>query len=458
MSILKRSQKLCPKCNEKNPIRSYICKKCKYQYPKKEKELKEKNTLEQFLLKKREPENITTPFKNLKISPLKLIINEDEYNESNNFILINENVDNIIKINVENLECIFNIKNIAQCLKYSFDTFSIFKEIYLSIIFQNIEDNKIYCSFIKTEGINFLNKFLFQYKTNDNQVYYRNIFTKIFYQKQKENQIFVIHIIDNQLYCLIFNYSSQKLTEMFFIEKKYLILKFDILYNSNYTIQILFSDSNNKIFYYLFSQTNKEIKCLGIYENHFQNKITNLKILKVRQKSSENIFYFSACSRDGLLLILDNNDNVLFKHKNYQTWITQIDYDASHDIILFLTNFNDKMVGIKLTNKKEPIIKRINDTVNPYYIYVNDIDEKIYFLDYQGNIFSIRTILIEDMFKTSKLKKKDEYKPKLEYKIPDSKKEIFLNKAYVLRLFDKKEEKKIAVVQYENSINFIQIK
>ena len=52
MSSLKRSQKLCPKCNEKNPIRSYICKKCKYQYPKKEKELKEKNTLEQFLLKK----------------------------------------------------------------------------------------------------------------------------------------------------------------------------------------------------------------------------------------------------------------------------------------------------------------------------------------------------------------------------------------------------------------------
>ena len=39
-----------------------------------------------------------------------------------------------------------------------------------------------------------------------------------------------------------------------------------------------------------------------------------------------------------------------------------------------------------------------------------------------------------------------------------NKKEIFLNKAYVLRLFDKKEEKKIAVIQYENSINFIQIK
>ena len=148
---------------------------------------------------------------------------------------------------------------------------------------------------------------------------------------------------------------------------------------------------------------------------------------------------------------------MLFKHKNYQTWITQIDYDIAHDIILFLTNFNDRMVGIKLTNKKEPIIKRIHDTNNPYYIYINDIDDKIYFLDNQGNILSIKTILIEDMFKTSKSKKREEYKPKLEYKVPEEKKDIFLNKAYVLRLFDKKDEKKIAILQYVNSINFIQI-
>ena len=165
------------------------------------------------------------------------------------------------------------------------------------------------------------------------------------------------------------------------MEKKFIILKFDILFNdTNKTLQIIFSDSSNKIFYYIFSLFKKNLKCLGIFENHFLNRITYLKFLKVRQKNSENIFYFSVCSRDGLLLILDNNDNVLFKHKNYQTWITQIDYDIAHDIILFLTNFNDRMVGIKLTNKKEPIIKRIHDTNNPYYIYINDIDDKIYFL------------------------------------------------------------------------------
>ena len=75
----------------------------------------------------------------------------------------------------------------------------------------------------------------------------------------------------------------------------------------------------------------------------------------------------------------------------------------------------------------------------------------------QGNILSIKTILIEDMFKTSKSKKREEYKPKLEYKVPEEKKDIFLNKTYVLRLFDKKDEKKIAILQYVNSINFIQI-
>jgi ribosomal protein L40E len=460
MSLLKRSQKLCPKCKEKNPIRSFFCRKCKYQYPKKEKEIIENNTLEQFLLKKRQqPENAPTPFKNLKITPLKLIINiDEEFEESEDFILIKEDFENIIKINKEKNECSFNINNIAECLKYSFDTYSSYKEIYLNIIFQNLEDNNIYSSFIKTEETNVLNNYLFKFKKNNDEIYFKNILTKIFYQKQKENQVFLIQIIDNKLYCLLFNYISRKLYQIFLLEKKFIILKFDILFNdTNKSLQIIFSDSSNKIFYYIFSLFKKNLKCLGIFENHFLNRITHLKFLKVRQKNSENIFYFSVCSRDGLLLILDNNDNVLFKHKNYQTWITQIDYDIAHDIILFLTNFNDRMVGIKLTNKKEPIIKRIHDTNNPYYIYINDIDDKIYFLDYQGNILSIKTILIEDMFKTSKSKKREEYKPKLEYKVPEEKKDIFLNKAYVLRLFDKKDEKKIAILQYVNSINFIQI-
>ena len=77
-----------------------------------------------------------------------------------------------------------------------------------------------------------------------------------------------------------------------------------------------------------------------------------------------------------------------------------------YNIIIFLTNFDDKMVGIKLSNNKEPIIKRIPQTNNPYLIENNNLDNTLYYLDSKNNIFSIKTYLIDDMFKTSKSKKK----------------------------------------------------
>ena len=55
-SSLKRSQKLCPQCKEKNPIRSFKCKKCSFDFPQKEKktnQLSQKNTLEQYLARKK---------------------------------------------------------------------------------------------------------------------------------------------------------------------------------------------------------------------------------------------------------------------------------------------------------------------------------------------------------------------------------------------------------------------
>ena len=64
------------------------------------------------------------------------------------------------------------------------------------------------------------------------------------------------------------------------------------------------------------------------------------------------------------------------------------------------------MVGIKLSNNKEPIIKRIQQTNNPYLIENNNLDNTLYYLDSNNNIFSIKTYLIDDMFKTSKSKKK----------------------------------------------------
>ena len=52
MSSLKRSQKLCPKCGEKNFIRQFNCKFCKYEFPKKDKTSLHNSSIEQFFFKR----------------------------------------------------------------------------------------------------------------------------------------------------------------------------------------------------------------------------------------------------------------------------------------------------------------------------------------------------------------------------------------------------------------------
>ena len=51
MSTLKRSQKLCPKCGEKNYIRQFNCKKCHFEFPKKDKSNIQNSSIEQFFFK-----------------------------------------------------------------------------------------------------------------------------------------------------------------------------------------------------------------------------------------------------------------------------------------------------------------------------------------------------------------------------------------------------------------------
>ena len=146
------------------------------------------------------------------------------------------------------------------------------------------------------------------------------------------------------------------------------------------------------------------------------------------------ISYFAACSRDGLLKIIDTNNSVVFKHKTYQTWITQLDFDNTHDIIYFLANFDDKVVGIKLNSKREPIIKRLADTNNPYCVQVSEIGDKIYYLDDKGKLDSMTTSLIEELFR--KKGKKEDDGPKLIYEIPNEDKNIFTSKFKLLtRIF-----------------------
>ena len=111
-----------------------------------------------------------------------------------------------------------------------------------------------------------------------------------------------------------------------------------------------------------------------------------------------------------------------------QTWITQCLYDSYHNILLFLTNFDDKIVGAKFNVNKDPIIKRIPNTNNPYCIQITPFMDKIFYLDNNDNIYSLSTFILEDMFKATKLKRKNDYKPNFIYKMEDKDKNMFLNK------------------------------
>ena len=158
--------------------------------------------------------------------------------------------------------------------------------------------------------------------------------------------------------------------------------------------------------------------------------------------------------------ILNNMGDIIFQHKTNQTWIAQCTYDSLHNILLFLTNFDDKIIGVKFNVNKDPIIKRIPKTNNPYYCQMTPFMDKIFYLDDKNNIYYLSTFIIEDMFKSSKFKKKNEYKPKLFYSlINDDTKPSFLNKFKLLannKSIDcNKTEKILIALIYNKEIRFV---
>ena len=476
MKTLKRSQKLCPNCKDINPIRCFNCKNCNYQYPQKEKKVKENtqlNTLDVFLKKKQYNEEIdehpqsTMNNIQLKITEnnndlivavpqpqrieastlQKLLSFTNELNEqtlqqfenSKHFEYMNDY--NLQINNHDNNNLHLLLDNNALCTQYSFHYIIVNDLIYTSILYLTKHNDLFLClnTFNKLKPIS-RNTYKFHNETSSmknissSETYYFNLNTKILHSN-KHNLFFYICSINNSIYCL-YN-SSSHFKSIFTLHKKYPITKIDSIYlDSSNEIKLLLCDSYNKLFYYnheLASLSCNTITLMGIYENLFQNRITDIHIIH----SSKNYFYFAACSRDGLLKLIDNNGNVLLKHKTYQTWITQIAFDISHDTILFLTNFEDKIVGAKLSGKKEPIIKRIPNTTNPYYIQVSERNDKVFYLDMKGNVYYIKTIYIEDMFKTNKSKIKNEYEPQFISEIKEEDHELFLNKINVITMYDK---------------------
>ena len=268
---------------------------------------------------------------------------------------------------------------------------------------------------------------------------------------------------ENILSCNLLNFNNDtEIIEIFKIKSKNLIINSEFMFlNSKNKIRVLLSNSNNIIYYYLYESTSDKINLIGLYDYLFLYEITDIKFLDINTYPDNDnyIFYFMACSREGLLYILNNFGEIIFQHKTYQTWITQCSYDYLHNILIFLTNFDDKIVGIKFNANKDPIIKRIPETNNAYYCICSPFMDKFFYLDDKGNIYSINSYYIDDMLRCAKCKIKDECKPKFEYSvINDESKGSFTNNFKLTKNVDDKfgDTKKIIIIlSYNKELRFV---
>lgn len=531
MSGLKRSQKLCPKCGNKNFIRQFNCNFCHYEFPKKDKSRSQNCSIEQFFFKT--PNIIKNEIKSNKNDDSIINLDEDEeeisvksksrarkekYGEKlekifdKNEIIENNNIqlkkffnllekkglfNNIFLEKTENIDKYIKINYEKDLIKkrinsISFPTASIFPSPSFDVCpIDGINSYVISLLFREENQINILTNIIIYFnKDNANQkikiyqneskeeteesiklLYNQNISTQII----SCNEEYLLYSITskNILQCNLIKISSknQNNLELFKITSKNLITKtdFSIVYSEN-QIRILFSDSENNIFYYLYETKNidnpnfQKIKLIGIYDYLFLYKITDIKFLNVNDFPENQVdnFFFMASSRDGLLYILNNLGDIIFQHKTNQTWITQFLYDSFHNIILFLTNFDDKIIGVKFNINKDPIIKRIPNTNNTYCIQMTPFMDKVFYLDDEDNIYYLTTFIIEDMFKASKLKKKSDYKPKFVYKLEDKDKNMFLNKFKLIGnnksiSYDKNDKNISLVLFYNKEIKFVYI-
>jgi len=486
MSSLKRSQKLCPKCGEKNFIRQFKCKFCKYEFPKKDKTVIHNSSIEQFFFKmpnninndnniinidedieeeKEKNENIEKKEKKIeKKENTEYILNKNNIIENKNskmnqffkllekkgkinkdFLKI-DNIEKYIKINYNKLENGQNDVN-KEIKSIIFNTASVFPSPSFDIYsIDGINSYFISLLFREEKQINTLTNIIIYFNENNKKeiniyqnnseeenpglLYNQDIITQII----SCNENYLLYSISYKNIVQVNLINSSKNLEILKITTKNLITKIDFnIVQEKSQIRIILSDSENNIFYYLYEANNfinSNIKLIGIYDFLFLYKITDIKFLNIKdlpENQNEN-FYFMTSSRDGLLYILNNLGDIIFQHKTNQTWITQCLYDSFHNILLFLTNFEDKIVGVKFNIAKDPIIKRIPKTDNTYCLQMTPFMDKIFYLDDQNNIYYLSTYIIEDMFRASKSKKKNDYKPKLVYKLEDKDKHMFLNK------------------------------
>ena len=523
MSSLKRSQKLCPKCGKKNFIRQFFCKFCNYEFPKRDKSQIQNSSIENFFFKM--PNAVESAHKNKKENTEIIDLDEDEdekrsrsesrsgkekqreqkektdtnkiieinKNELSQFFKMlekkgifneifkekNENIDKYVKINYEQNIAKKRINSISlptasifPPLSFDIDSIDGINSFYISLLFREETQINILTNIIIYFNKDNANQKIKIYQNESKEeteesiklLYNQKINTKII----SHNEEYLLYSLSykNNLHCNLINFSSTSKNnlEIFKITSKNLIIKTDFsLVKYKNQIRILLGDSENNIFYYLYD-TNEKIKLIGIYDYLFLYKITDIKFLKVKEIYEEETdnFFFMASSRDGLLYILNNLGNIIFQHKANQTWITQCIYDSYHNILLFLTNFDDKIIGAKFNVNKDPMIKRIPNTNNPYCIQITPFMDKIFYLDNNDNIYSLSTFILEDMFKAAKVKRKNDYKPNFIYKMEDKDKNMFLNKFKLIGnnktiSYDKKENNILLTLLYNKEIKFIYV-
>ena len=397
---------------------------------------------------------------------------------NNLFIEKKENIEKYIQINYEENIIQKKIKSIlyqtASIFPFpSFDICSVdgINSYYLSILFREEEKINTITNIIVYFNKDMMNPKIkiYQNETKEDEeniklLYNQDINTKII----SCNDDYLLYAISykNILQCNLIKFSKnlQKNLELFQITSKNLIIKSDFeIVKSKNQIRVLLSNSENTLYYYLYD-TNENITLIGIYDYLFLYKITDIKFMNVNDTYDEpwESFYFMVSSRDGLIYFLNNFGNIIFQHKTNQTWITQCIYDSYHNILLFLTNFDDKMVGAKFNVYKEPIIKRIPNTNNPYCMQMTPFMDKIFYLNDKGEIYSLSTFILEDMFKAAKLKKKSDYKPHFVYKVEDYDKSFFLNKFKLIGnnksiSYDKEDKNILLALFYSRELKFVYV-
>jgi len=455
MNKLKRSEKFCPSCKCKNPIRTFNCKQCSYAFPqkdnpnKKPKKEKSKKQNECFLDIKGEKtssENKISFFKKVETFEQSDVINKkilSKYIEENlkfrknpefKEIIDASNVSEHFDLLMNENEVEIKLKDQNLCENYHYDFTRLYSNSNLigSIAHFSIKLNKFVLSvfqfsdFSHDIGINpnnLINFYPLKLVSShciiiENDEYEINRYSLKFLNSTP------ILLLARNNFLRIFLYNNDTgINLLYKIDFKEFINSFDCIISCDNQIKIVTSDYNNTIFLHIIPLTDEKINKFStfepilslIYEKQFSNKITHLKFLPFSEEISPNNEknFFCCSSREGLTKFFDtiNPLSYSFRHKTSELWVSTFSYDKLNNILYYMTNVGEKIHGIKFFTDelKDPLVKKIPNTENSIYFLKDTITDRLYFQNKNGKISYIDSVNINEMFVN--------YKKKIKYNI-----------------------------------------